>query len=95
MASALQEADDAVDDFVAKYVSCATCAFWTPELIGGICNAPEPTTGYRSHDTSMCEQHEFKNKELEKQLKALTEKWSNAWQIVEGFLYFDPPVEQL
>ena len=93
--SAIVEAEDAVDDFVKKYVSCATCVFWTPELIGGVCNAPEHPLGYRENDTSMCELHEFRNKELEKQLDALTEKWSNAWQIVEGFLFFDPPESEL
>jgi len=92
---ALHEAEEAVDEFVEKYISCATCEYWTPELIGGVCNGPEAPLGYREDDTSMCEQHELKDKELKKQLDALTGKWSNAWQIVEGFLYFDPPEEQL
>jgi len=42
-------------------------------------------------DTSSCEQHEFKNNELDKQLGMLVDKQYNAWFIVEGFLYCDTP----
>jgi len=87
----LQEADKTLQDFLDEYDSCATCAFWTPELIGGICNAPEYPIGHLSVDTFTCEQHEFKDKELDKQLCALVDKNYNAWFIVEGFLHFETP----
>lgn len=89
--SALEEADKAVKEFLDEYDICATCEYWTPELIGGVCNAPEYPIGHLEDDTMTCEQHEFKDKELEKQCNALSDKWYNAWQIVEGFLYGDLP----
>jgi len=88
--SALQEADKAVDEFVNKYVLCSTCIHWTPKSKGGVCNGPEIPVGYIEDDTGRCEQHEFKDKELEKQLDVLTGLWSNAWYIVEGFMYEFP-----
>jgi len=87
----LQEADKALQDFLDEYDSCANCAFWTPELFGGICNAPEYPIGYLSIDTSSCEQHVFKDKKLGKHLDVLVDNHYNAWYIVEGFLYFNPP----
>jgi len=89
--NALQEANIAIDKFLKEYDSCATCAFWTPQLIGGICDGPEIQNGYMEDDTLTCENHEFKDKELEKQINALGDKWYNAWYIVEGFLYESPP----
>jgi hypothetical protein len=91
----LDEANEAMNDFIEEHISCATCGYWTPELIGGICNGPEAPMGYREDDTSMCEQHEFKDRELQEQLDRLFDKWNNAWHIVEGFLYEDPPIGEL
>jgi hypothetical protein len=88
--SALQEADKALDNFLVKNDSCATCLFWTQNFIGGVCNAPEYPIGYLSLDTSTCEQHEFRDSELEKQLDVLVKNRYNAWYIVEGFQYFAP-----
>jgi len=87
---ALEEANDALDDFIEEYDTCATCAFWTPELIGGICDAPEYQIGHLKEDTGTCEQHEFKDNELKKQLGVLVKKYYDAWYIVEGFLCFSP-----
>jgi len=87
----LKEADKALQDFLNEYDSCATCAFWTPELFGGICNAPEYAIGHLDVDTYTCEQHVFKNTVLDKQLTVLVNNHYNAWYIVEGFLYFNPP----
>ena len=89
--SVLEESNEALNNFIDDYCICATCAFWTPELVGGVCNAPEYPIGHLEDDTSACEQHEFKDDELEKQLGVLVEKRYNAWYIVEGFLYFSPP----
>jgi len=85
------ETNEALFDFIEDYCICAFCEFWTPELIGGVCNAPEYTIGHLEDDTSSCEQHKFKNKELDKQLSVLVEKNYNAWFIVHGFLYCDTP----
>lgn len=93
--SALQETDKALQDFLDKHDTCATCMFWTPELIGGICNAPEYPIGYLDHNTSTCEQHEFNNAELEEQLSILVDRHYNAWYIVEGFAYLTPRIEEL
>ncbi|MDR2942794.1 MAG: hypothetical protein LBV17_09415 [Treponema sp.] len=91
--SALQEADNALDVFLEENDSCATCVFWTKNIVGGVCDAPEYPIGFLENDTMTCEQHEFKDNKLKKQLIMLTDKWYNAWYIVEGFL-FSPPLEQ-
>jgi hypothetical protein len=93
--SALQEAEKALDNFLVNNDSCATCVFWTQNLIGGVCNAPEYPIGYLSIDTSTCEQHEFRDSELEKQLEVLVTNQYNAWYIVEGFLYYSAQEWQL
>ena len=89
--NALQKHDEALQNFLDEFDTCATCSFWTSELIGGVCNAPEYPIGFLEVNTSTCEQHEFKDKELDKQLSELVERRYNAWHIVEGFLYFAPP----
>jgi len=89
--SALDETNEALHDFIEDYCICAYCEFWTPKHIGGVCNAPEYPIGYLKDDKNSCEQHEFKNRHLDKQLSVLVEKQYNAWFIVEGFLYCDTP----
>jgi hypothetical protein len=85
--SGLQEAEKVLDDFLAEHDSCATCEYWIPGLIGGVCDAPEYPIGYLQDDTMTCEQHEFKDNKLQEQLNVLMDKHYNAWRIVEGFLY--------
>ncbi len=75
--SALQEAEQAIDNFVAENVSCASCKFWEKELIGGVCDGYEIKLGYMADDTSMCEQHEFRDKELETRLEKLQDIYLN------------------
>ena len=89
--SCLQEAEKSLDDFISKYDSCATCEFWEQELFGGKCNGPELSCGYLSDNIYTCEQHEFRDINLQKQLEELQDKWYKAWYIAEGFLYFHPP----
>ena len=83
-----QEAYNDIDDFLKKNVSCKTCAFFTPDLFdGGDCENYEFPKVYLPFNYSNCEIHEFRDSELQKQLEVLQEKWVNAWQIVEGFMY--------
>jgi hypothetical protein len=89
--NALQEAETAIDMFYKKNVSCATCGFFTPELIGGKCDGPEISYGYMADNTNTCTQHTFKNNDLEKELSELEDKHYKAWYIVEGFLFLQPP----
>jgi hypothetical protein len=85
--SAIDEADTALGEFVEKYCVCAYCAFWVKELFGTRCDGPDVKCGYLDDDTNTCEQHEFRDGNLQAQLEAIQKKWLNAWQIVEGFLY--------
>ena len=89
--NALEETEKALDDFLEKYDTCATCVFWEEELLGGKCNGPELSCGYLLDNTCTCEQHEFKDNNLQKRLDELIEKHINAWYITEGFLYTHPP----
>ena len=89
--SGIEEADKALQSFIDEYDLCATCAWWTPEPIGGICDAPEYPIDHLLIDTSTCEQHVFKNNKLNRQLGVLVDKYYNAWFIVHGFLYCETP----
>jgi len=66
--------EKAIDKFLEKYLSCATCDCFTPMLIGGICNNKEVSVGYMSIDTSCCECHEFYDKPLHNELHYLIDK---------------------
>ena len=79
--SALYEANKAIDDFLEKYDICATCEFWEEELIGGKCNGPELSCGYLSDNIWTCEQHEFKDINLQKQLDELMHRLVNLYPI--------------
>jgi hypothetical protein len=89
--SAIQEAEKALDDFIEKYDHCVNCGFWTPELIGGVCDGPELQIGYMEDDTSTCEQLVFRDTAIQERLETLQKKWLDAWQIVEGFIYTNAP----
>jgi len=90
--SLLAKREQAIQSFVESNVSCRTCVFFIKELFGGICEGPEVSVGYLHKDTSMCEQHEFKNFAFQAKLEKLQDDWYNAWYIVHGFIYFAPPV---
>ena len=79
--SVLQEANKAIDEFVKEQVSCNTCIFFETWLIGGVCKGPELSLGYMEYTDSMCEQHYFKDSNLQNKLEKLQEIWVNAWEI--------------
>jgi len=81
----IEKVEKAIDDFVENNVSCASCQFWEKHLWGGECCASEYPIGYLKDDTNMCEQHEFEDVELEKQLEKLQDIWYNLL-VAEGLL---------
>jgi hypothetical protein len=83
--SAIEEIDKQLDEYINKFVKCTTCKWWERELFGGYCNCPELPLGFMEHDDSMCEQHEFRDIEMERKMNELTDRRVNAWKIVEGF----------
>jgi hypothetical protein len=87
MSSVLEDSDKALKEFVDTHVSCASCEFWERELFGGNCTEPELSIGFLENDDSMCEQHNFRDKRSEDELRNLQDKWYNAWHFVIGFLY--------
>jgi hypothetical protein len=79
--SNLENAKKALDGFVDKYVSCATCCFFTEELFGGICDSPESSEPvYFENSSSMCETHEFRDTGLQRQLEELESSYLEIMQ---------------
>jgi hypothetical protein len=83
----LKETERRLDELVGRYCVCKTCRFFEQDLFGYRCVCPEYPVGELSSDDGSCESHELNNKTLQDELEKLQEKYMNAWQIVEGFLY--------
>lgn len=76
----IEVAEKNLDEFIEKYISCASCAFWKKELLGGECISPEYPYGYFEVDTNSCEMHEFKDNTLREAMEKLIETFNNLIQ---------------
>ena len=74
-----REIERAIDRWVERHVSCATCQHVRYDLFGPYCVSPEDPLGYLGVDTSMCEMHDFKNAQRAADLEKRMDRWYKAW----------------
>jgi hypothetical protein len=74
-----KEVSEQIDIFVKLNVRCETCRYYSNGLFGPWCDGPESPLGHLDNGDSFCEQHEFSDAKLDKELQKLQMQWLKSY----------------